>query len=97
MMPTPYPLAVGNAVQVGLMALSGYFDPCEHCGVMFQTDPVSEQAVPDWLVTGIQYRPHDRAYPWHVEGVNLNVEPGEYGHRFSWSVPDLSWRFGWAA
>lgn len=70
---------VGSAIQRGLMGLSGYFDG-------WGGYP------PDWAVTTIELT-GDRSYPYRVEGFNLNAAPGEYGHHFNWSVPDLCWRF----
>ena len=79
---------IGSAVQIGLMALDRHFDSWM-CGDL----PMGPwHYPPDWAATSIQPS-GDRCYPWHVEGINLNVPPGEYGHRFSWTVSRLGWRF----
>lgn len=72
---------VGTAVQLGLMHATGYF-----------SDWPTRPCPPDWAVTAIEPT-SDRGFPWRVDGINLNVPPGEYGHRFSWCVPRLCWRY----
>lgn len=46
---------------------------------------------PDWIITRIHVsyatRPGWRAYPFHVQGKNLNFDPPQF---FSWQVPNLS-------
>ena len=72
---------VGSAVQAGMMAMTGYYDG-------WSTAPYC----PDWAVTAL-LPTGDRLYPWRVVGFNLNVAPGEYGHRFDDRVPFLTWRY----
>lgn len=83
-------LAIGNKIQLGLMALGGYFDTSEACGVTI----AAREAECDWIVESVTPC-SKRGYPYHVEGVNLNSKPGEYGYRFGWDVANLGWRYGW--
>ena len=47
---------------------------------------------PDWQLSACETT-GDTEYPYRVTGINLNCKPGEYGHEFSWRVPDIDWRY----
>ena len=72
---------LGNQLQRGLMAVTGYFDG-------WGGPPYN----PDWAV--IAYAPTgDRQFPYRLECFNLNVSPGEYGHLTVCRLPEISWRY----
>jgi len=77
---------VGTSLQLGLMALGGYFDAHMVGRVNFGGFLWG----PDWAVTRFQ------GDKW-VEGFNLNCPPGEYGHRFTWRFSNgqafANWRY----
>lgn len=78
-------IRAAQAIQLGCMAVTRYFDSGPCCGVVlgpWYSDP-------DWIVTGLEYNPNDRAFPWRTTGVNLNRTEGEPDRAFSWRVPSL--------
>ncbi len=44
----------------------------------------------DWLLTEVEDKGPGHYYRYRVTGRNVNSLRGEYGHWFSWSVPDIS-------
>ncbi len=74
-------MSPGNAVQLGLMALSGYFDGWTHrMGI-----------APDWHVLSCTPT-GDRTYPLAVKVENRAARPVDIA---CWRVPSLGWRYYW--
>jgi hypothetical protein len=48
---------------------------------------------PDWQVLTVEDKGPGEFYRYVTTGINHNYKPGEYGREFSWSVPQLSWRY----
>lgn len=86
-------LAPGNAIQVGLMALTGHFDAETICGVHVPY----HYSPPDWRVDELTDLGPTEFYRYRIIGENMNCREGEYGHRFCWRVPALCWRYFWLA